>query len=180
MSQPIATWNPQRMLWETATLSLFCEDSEPYSETFATSGMTRNGSLFPLPASEPPTSVNECSSSQLMPTPTTQPQTGNGHARNLGKEVQLLPTPVVTDAKGARNATANRSEGSAHHSGETLTDAVTLLPTPRVSAERTSRGAAVRRDSMAAPSLEQAIEIASGQLPREANSWDELPPSWHP
>ncbi len=29
----------------------------------------------------------------LLPTPTTQPDTGNGHARNLGKEVRLLPTP---------------------------------------------------------------------------------------
>ena len=32
---------------------------------------------------------------QLLPTPTTEPMTGNGHARNLGKEVQLLPTPNV-------------------------------------------------------------------------------------
>ncbi|MGQ7313400.1 DNA cytosine methyltransferase [Microbacterium arabinogalactanolyticum] len=29
----------------------------------------------------------------LMPTPVTQPETGNGHARNLGKEVKMLPTP---------------------------------------------------------------------------------------
>ena len=27
---------------------------------------------------------------KLLPTPTTEPMTGNGHARNLGKEVQLL------------------------------------------------------------------------------------------
>lgn len=31
----------------------------------------------------------------LLPTPTTQPDTGNGHARNLGKEVRLLPTPTA-------------------------------------------------------------------------------------
>lgn len=37
---------------------------------------------------------------------------------------QLLPTPVVTDAKGARNATSGRKEGSQHHSGTTLTDAL--------------------------------------------------------
>jgi hypothetical protein len=55
-----------------------------------------------------------------------------------------------------------------------------LLPTPRVSAERTSRGAAIRKDSLSSPSLEQAIEIARGELPREANSWDELPQSWQP
>jgi DNA (cytosine-5)-methyltransferase 1 len=45
-----------------------------------------------------------------------------------GEEVTLLPTPVTTDAAGARNATANRSNpDSRHHSGTTLTDA--LLPT---------------------------------------------------
>lgn len=33
----------------------------------------------------------------LLPTPTTQPDTGNGHARNLGKEVRLLPTSRASD-----------------------------------------------------------------------------------
>ena len=37
---------------------------------------------------------------QLIPTPTTQPDTGNGHARNLGKEARLLSTPGVADAEG--------------------------------------------------------------------------------
>jgi DNA (cytosine-5)-methyltransferase 1 len=36
----------------------------------------------------------------LLPTPTTQPSTGNGHARNLGKEARLLPTPSVADGMG--------------------------------------------------------------------------------
>lgn len=113
---------------EPSSVDLFNERSGRLLPTFPTSGMTRSGRLFPLPVSAHPTSVSEFSSSQLMPTPTTQPATGNGHARNLGKEVSMLPTP-------------------------------------RGCAERTSRGAALRRDSMAAPSLEQAIEIASGQLP---------------
>ena len=33
----------------------------------------------------------------LLPTPTTQPTTGNGHARNLGGEARLLPTPTTMD-----------------------------------------------------------------------------------
>jgi len=49
----------------------------------------------------------------------------------LEDQIALLPTPVVTDSKGARNATAGRSEGSQHHGGTTLTDAVTMMPTPR-------------------------------------------------
>src|SRR5690606_6390979 len=39
----------------------------------------------------------------LLPTPTTQPTTGNGYARNLGGEVRdLLPTPSVADVEGGR------------------------------------------------------------------------------
>jgi hypothetical protein len=36
----------------------------------------------------------------LLPTPMTEPNTGNGHARNLGKEVRMLPTPTGRDHKG--------------------------------------------------------------------------------
>ena len=32
----------------------------------------------------------------LLPTPSTEPSTGNGHARNLGKELRVLPTPRAT------------------------------------------------------------------------------------
>ena len=40
----------------------------------------------------------------LLPTPTTEPETGNGHARYLGKEATLLPTPRATDGtKGGPN-----------------------------------------------------------------------------
>jgi DNA (cytosine-5)-methyltransferase 1 len=60
----------------------------------------------------------------LLPTPTTQPTTGNGHARNLGKEASLLPTPRATDGtKGGPN-----QRGS---SGDLmLPSAVHLLNTP--------------------------------------------------
>ncbi len=45
----------------------------------------------------------------LLPTPTTQPSTGNGHARNLGKEVQLLPTPT---AQAAKHSADDRGPGT--------------------------------------------------------------------
>ncbi len=53
-----------------------------------------------------------------------------GHGPTLADEVEhLLPTPVVTDAAGTRNATAVRKNpNSKHHSGSTLADV--LLPTP--------------------------------------------------
>lgn len=38
----------------------------------------------------------------------------------------------------------------------------------------------LRPESRSAPSLDQALEIASGVMPRELDSWDEAPPSWQP
>lgn len=71
---------------------------------------------------------------------------GNGHGRSLSIEAaRLLPTPVSTDAGGARNSTANRRPDSTGNPGDTLTDAMwkthrpdlveaaRLLPTPRTS-----------------------------------------------
>jgi DNA (cytosine-5)-methyltransferase 1 len=71
----------------------------------------------------------------LLPTPTTEPTTGNGHARNLGAEIKgsvtLLPTPKANDDLGTRNMSPDY--------GPTLTDAALyavgddrscLLPTP--------------------------------------------------
>lgn len=61
----------------------------------------------------------------LLPTPVMEPLTGNGHARNLGKEVALLPTPVADNSRGLH------SDGTDYQS---LANAVIgLLPTPRTS-----------------------------------------------
>lgn len=59
----------------------------------------------------------------LLLTPTTEPSTGNGHARCLGGEVRLLPTPTAADSSGSRG---HRHDGTAYGptSGVTLTDAV--------------------------------------------------------
>ncbi len=47
----------------------------------------------------------------LLPTPTTQPDTGNGHARNLGKEVRLLPTPRASDGPhGGPNSRGSKGD----------------------------------------------------------------------
>jgi hypothetical protein len=112
----IATWNPIRELWETEQADLFSERQEPYSATWPTSGMTRNGQLLPLEMSAHHTAGSESSSSPV------------------------LPTPVAMDAVGARNATSSRQPGSQHHAGTTLTDVfwqmagvsdAPILPTPR-------------------------------------------------
>ncbi|MGW2644627.1 hypothetical protein ACWC2T_06840 [Streptomyces sp. NPDC001393] len=73
----------------------------------------------------------------LLPTPSTSEATGAGHAAqggmNLRHVVSLLPTPLVGDSKGSRQATAPNPRSSS----PTLTDLTfsgALLPTPRASA----------------------------------------------
>jgi len=48
--QPFAVWNPTRWVWETSQPDLYGHLA-PYSETWPTSGTTRDGSAFPLPQS---------------------------------------------------------------------------------------------------------------------------------
>ena len=47
----------------------------------------------------------------LLPTPTTEPMTGNGHARHLGGEVALMPTPSVADTQGGRKHRSGERSG---------------------------------------------------------------------
>lgn len=95
-----------------------------------------NHSLFQLVPSTPRTDETESGYSledRLIPTPTardwkdgTAQSCANVPANGLlGRVVhKLWPTPVVTDSFGARNKTSSRQEGSQHHSGTTMTDAL--------------------------------------------------------
>jgi DNA (cytosine-5)-methyltransferase 1 len=56
-----------------------------------------------------------------------------GDAPTDAQGVELLPTPVVADARGTRNFTSNRREGAEFNSGKTLTDVAWLLSTPKAS-----------------------------------------------
>jgi hypothetical protein len=119
--------------------------SVPFSATWPGSGMWDLGAAYELPTSAP---LIGGSGSSLLPTPTAQ-QDGSAsdldkrqarvdaaktkHGRIFGQTLEvavaLLPTPVATDANGARNETSGRSDpNSKHHSGTTLTDAVVMLP----------------------------------------------------
>lgn len=60
--QPLAVWNPTRGIWEKPQLDLFGQQ-EQFWETWPTSGMTRNGSVYPLPTSAHPTPDTASSSS---------------------------------------------------------------------------------------------------------------------
>lgn len=185
--QPFAIYDPTLSCWRTCQWSLDSASLPELSVTWPRSGMTRSGRAFELPMSVPLTVENV--SSSLLPTPLfPTPQNRDGQygqvpsretatrryavgKRNLEDGVALLPTPRATDGeKGGPN-----QRGS---SGDLMLPSavVRLLPTPRVAAMRTSRTAAT--DSRSGPSLEQAVEIANGTLPRELTSWQEAPPSW--
>lgn len=77
----------------------------------------------------------------LLPTPTTRDHKGRNQRDDEtclpGAVEKLLPTPVVTDARGALNATCGRNKANpSNHTGMTLTDAL------RLSAEQSSSPAA--------------------------------------
>ncbi|QFG10449.1 DNA methyltransferase [Mycobacterium phage Anthony] len=135
MAKPFvrATWNPIAQWWE--------RDSEPlglFSETWPTSGMTRNGRLLERPMSVPRTNASESSSSPILPTPGAQDgergmrsvealhrKATNGQRldrqRSLSDLPRLLPTPAARDGKGTN---PNRA------GGQDLPGAIALLPTP--------------------------------------------------
>jgi site-specific DNA-cytosine methylase len=119
----------------------------------------------------------------LLPTPAARVAgRGSGYGDQPGRPLsetvmRLLPTPAARlgDSRGTPNTeTAERRMGE--EGRRNLEDALALLPTPRVAAKRTSRGAIA--NSRSAPSLEQAVELAQGILPRELDSLDDAPPSW--
>lgn len=126
---------------------------------------------------------------QLLPTPAATDgkgkdmpsRQGQASLRDVGA---LLPTPVsnpqnpgaggelraaLEHGPGRRNETGTESWGQPNR-GRTP-----LLPTPKVTAERSSRRAMVENQQWSAPTLAQAVELARGELPREFESWDEVP-----
>lgn len=99
MRKLIGTWNTTRGLWETGTLDLLSEHSEPFSETWPTWGMTRSGVAFELPTRAPLMDASASSSSPVLATPRTSDTNGPGHhgdgGMDLRTQVSLLPTPMV-------------------------------------------------------------------------------------
>ena len=142
MRKLIGTWNPTRGMWETGTLDLLSEHSEPFSETWPTWGMTRSGAAFELPTRVP---LMDASESSLLRTPVAD-ETGGGPlhpdtAKERGQTLRLtgqilahtghlLPTPEAKLATSGPDYARAKRAGSG---GDDLTTTVhRLLPTPTV------------------------------------------------
>jgi len=110
----VATWNTVRGVWEKPTgASLLCEHSEPYLETWPTSGTMLNGQAYEQPTRELPTIDTEFLSSPgpLLRTPTAAEVDGGpvhpdvakakGQTLRLTSQVlNLLPTPNTQEGSG--------------------------------------------------------------------------------
>ncbi|MGO3151944.1 MAG: hypothetical protein ACTIJJ_04875 [Galactobacter sp.] len=85
--QPLAVWNPTRGIWEKPQLDLFGQQ-EQFWETWPTSGLTRDGSVYPLPTSGHPTPGTVCSSSPtaLFRTPLASDASRGGESLQQVKE----------------------------------------------------------------------------------------------
>ena len=161
MPNQIATWNPERDCWETGVEDIFGH-SDVYSETWPTSGMTRNGVAYALPTWAPPTTASACSSSppaEMLRTPAAaeaeggalSPERARAENRTLRLTGQILdmvapeqmsdawkatPMPVLktpTSQLAVNGGSQHPDKRKAGGHGPTLADEVEhLLPTPTV------------------------------------------------
>lgn len=117
----LATWNPDRQIWENSngTVDLFSEHSEPYSETWPSSGSMRNGVAFELPTLEPHTVASVYSSWR---TDAISPESTGGGA------LALLPSPTANLGSNGGPQDPDRRRAGGH--AVSIEDVVSLLPTP--------------------------------------------------
>ena len=99
MAAPIASWNSQRDVWETAQGDLISGHCDVFSETFPTSGSMRSGMAYASPTLGDATDGGGCSSSPsgetLPPTPTTQDAANKGGRSQFERNTPPL-NAVVT------------------------------------------------------------------------------------
>ena len=85
----LATWNPERDVWETNQGDLISGHLAVFSETWPTSGSMRSGSVYALPTSAPAT---DDSGFSYLPTPNTHNWKESGNCRDFGAD----PTHALT------------------------------------------------------------------------------------
>ena len=171
LPEPLAFYDPGSSSWRTYAACLPLTEGEPsdvFSGTWPASGTTRSGRCYARPTPAHPTGGPACSS--LLPTPMTEPMTGNGHARNLGREVSLPPTPDAYE--GSRGGSQKPEKRRAGGHAVSLQDvAEHLLPTPRA-----TRGGSATETTALLPTP-RATDGSKGGPNQRGSSGDLMLPS---
>ena len=132
-TESLANYDPDSRSWKTCQTSL-TEDSTEFAGRWPRSGMTRNGTLYPLPMWVRRTSAKE---SGLWRTPhahcwknasTMEERVSGGHTVNLQDQVRKWPTPTaMTGGTGVAPSHRNGSHG--WNIGAAVQDSLSETPT---------------------------------------------------
>lgn len=192
--RPLATWNPERDCWETGVEDIFGH-SDVYSETWPTSGMTRNGVAYALPTWAPHTTASASSSSppaKTFRTPAAAEAEGGPRDRNrpgatmrLSDQVReemedgnlrVLKTPTSQLAVNGGSQHPEKRKAGGH--GPTLADEVEhLLPTPKAGDGEFSSGSTTGRPVEKSTHLGTRALLIAGQLEHRRTGAPTPPPS---
>ena len=158
----IATWNSDRDLWETDQHSIFGH-LDVFSETWPTSGMTRNGTAYELPTSERHT--DGTGSSSLLPTPNTMDSLPARTGEAMERQLRRGEGPDAS----RRTTMGNLREDILQTVDPDIFKNPKLLPTPLTTDDGGSNDAQFRRDSLTLRTLARVT-------PAEHASLNELTP----
>jgi len=180
-------WNTRKKIWQYSTDGHLFELWAPSLETWPTSGMTVNGQVFELPTPERLTTDSEFLSSPILRTPTASQGEGGAlgeeearkrgntvgirdQAMDLaklnGEKVTRLPTPTVSDSKGA--AKSEVDEGNPHGR---LKVEVELMPTTRTSMKN---GATKKEIEAGNPKFRLEAVTNWGKFAPAIERWEEV------
>jgi len=157
----LAQWNPTRGVWETGQMDLLSGQSELYSETFPSSGMTRNGVVYELPTPALPT---DASGYSLLPTALASDgdkggpnQRGASGDLRLSSAVQTFPTPRATRG-GSGTETMYRLGAERVDSGRTQGQVLLKTPTSQLAVNGGSQHPDKRKSGGHGPTLADEVE----------------------
>ena len=169
--------------------NILCEHWGLFSETFPTSGMMRDGKLFPLPLLAHRTDVNAYS---YLPTPVAQDSSGamtianrrlGGYGPALRDIADLMPTPNTMDMLPARTGEARERQlkrgdpnGKPRASSGNLRKTVVndLLPTTMASMKGASKNEIAKGNPKGRLEVEIFLTDTWGKFAPAIHQWETI------